>query len=71
MFRLWRTKYGTKATYLCLAEAFEALKLRDIIVLLLDFYSTRDHEIKQALRVEPKVPKLGQYNIYIRGRGFP
>ncbi len=59
MFRLWRRKYGSKATYLCLAEAFESLKLRDMIVQLLDLYSTRDHEIKQALRVEPTVPKLG------------
>lgn len=39
MLRRWSTKYGRSATYLKLAEGFESLKRRDMILFLLELMS--------------------------------
>ena len=61
--RLWQEKKGTEATYLCLAEGLECLKLRDTIIYLLDLYSASKQEDKNRIDKckEPDVPKLGNH----------
>lgn len=60
MFRLWRQKMADEATYLRLAEGLEELKLRGIIIDLLDLFCAHAQTIRQQHQVTV-VPKLGMY----------
>ena len=52
---------GDEATFLCLGIAFESLKLRNMIIELLDLYSTHSQTVKQKQQVPDVVPALGKY----------
>jgi len=60
MFRVWRQKYGTEATYLCLADAFETLKRRDQIIYLLDLFTKQREQRAESEKKSIKVPRLGE-----------
>ena len=61
MFRVWREKLADEATYLCLAEGLESLKLRNLIIDLLDMFSANAQSRRMQDRLhEPSVPKLGE-----------
>lgn len=61
MMRLWQQKKGSEATYLCLADGLESLKLRDMIIFLLDLYSEHKQAKRESVDMsrEPDVPRLG------------
>ena len=68
MFRVWREKFASEATYLRLAEGLEKLKLRNIIINLLDLYSERSRSVRQAQLVETSIPRLGKCQIDQHGK---
>ncbi len=59
MLRLWRQKFGINATYLCLLDAFESLKWRDLIIELLDLFDKESQESKKSAQPNA-VPRLGK-----------
>lgn len=60
MLRLWRNKYGPEATYICLADGFESLKWRHLIIELLDLFCLRSQsKSDQRKKKEVVVPRLG------------
>lgn len=74
MFRLWRQRLGDEATYLLLAEAFEILKWRNMIIQLLDLFCLKSETMRQLGRDHPPpVPRLGMLmaNLKARAMGNP
>ena len=59
MLKLWHQKMGKDATFLRLGIAFEALKLRNMIIELLNFYCTHSQTVRQEQQVPHVVPTLG------------
>ncbi len=57
--KLWHQKLGNKATFLCLGVAFESLKLRNMIIELLDLYCSHIQTLRQEQQVSV-VPSLGK-----------
>ena len=67
MFRVWRQKYDAEATYLCLADAFESLKRRDQITILLEHFARQKEQCVESGKKSKTVPRLGESLIhYIR-----
>lgn len=63
MLRVWREKLAGEATYLRLAEGLESLKLRHLIIDLLDSYSASSRTLRMQRKKEqvPVIPRLGKH----------
>ena len=75
MFRRWSEKYSEEATYLKLAEAFESLKRRDLIVVLVGLFQSTSaaakassgdtssrQEVPRGKKKYP-IPKLSKFSV--------
>ena len=71
MLRRWSERYGDGATYLKLAETFEALKRRDLIVVLIEFACDNEADRDSAMAAAPRPSNASSSQLQLVSRGNP